>query len=82
MVRLDLLSQEGTTQGDLLAMAIYAIAITPLIDHLEDESVKQIWYADDATAFGKIRKLKPWWDQITNKALTMNTSQMQKPGLS
>ena len=62
-----LLSQEGTTQGDPLAMAMYAIAITPLIDHLEDESVKQIWYADDATACGKISNLRTWWDQITNK---------------
>ena len=62
-----LLSQEGTTQGDPLAMAMYAIAITPLINHLEDESVKQIWYADDATACGKISNLRTWWDQITNK---------------
>ena len=62
-----LLSQEGTIQGDPLAMALYAIAITPLIDHLEDESVKQIWYADDATACGKISNLRTWRDQITNK---------------
>ena len=34
---------------------------------LEDESVKQIWYADDATACGKISNLRTWWDQITNK---------------
>jgi len=45
-------SQEGTTQEDLLAMAMYAIAIRPLINHLQSESLKQIWYADDAAAGG------------------------------
>ena len=58
-------SQEGTTQGDPLAMAMYAIAITPLINTLESESMKQIWYADDAAAGGKLSHLKAWWDRLT-----------------
>ena len=53
-----LLSQEGTTQGDRLAMAMYAIVITPLIHHLEDEEIKQVWFADDATAGGNLAGLK------------------------
>ena len=47
-----LYSHEGTTQGDPLAMAMYAIAVTPLIHQLECEGIKQAWYADDATADG------------------------------
>ena len=59
-----LYSQEGTTQGDPLAMAMYAIAITPLIQRLEDHGVKQARYADDATAGGalkQLKQLKQWW---------------------
>ena len=43
-----LFSRERTTQGDPLAMAMYAIATVPLINKLK-ENVTQIWYADDAT---------------------------------
>ena len=60
-----LLSQEGTTQGDPLAMAMYAIAITPLIQRLGDRTTTQVWYADDATAGGSLNHLKAWWDCIS-----------------
>ena len=43
-------SLEGTTQGDPLAMAMYAVAITPLIHRLAEENLKQVWFADDASA--------------------------------
>ncbi len=52
-------SAEGTTQGDPLAMQMYAIAIIPLINKLRDalKDVSQIWYADDACASGRIDQL-------------------------
>ena len=59
-----LLSQEGTTQGDPLAMAMYALAITPLIDRLYDETTKQIWFADDASAVGDLSSLNSWWKRL------------------
>ena len=58
--------QEGTTQGDRLAMAMYAIAVNPLIRQLKSDTTKQIWFADDATAGGKLTDLRNWWDILTN----------------
>ena len=58
-----LYSQEGTTQGDPLAMPMYAIAILPLI-HRVNVGVKQLWYADDATTTGCIAALQEWWDRL------------------
>ena len=58
-------SQEGTTQGDPLAMPMYALALLPLIEKVNpDSSVVQTWYADDATAAGKIKNLRDWWDAL------------------
>jgi len=59
-----LYSNEGTTQGDPLAMPFYALAILPLIQRLPD-MVKQTWYADDASACGDLHNLRFWWDQLS-----------------
>ena len=59
-----LFSQEGTTQGDPLAMGMYAIAVTPLIHQVEESEVKQVWFTDDATAGGNLVNLKEWWEHI------------------
>ena len=59
-----ILSSEGTTQGDPLGMAMYAIATVPLIHRLSSVPVKQIWYADDAGAGGNLDGLRSWWDQL------------------
>ena len=58
-----LLSMEGTTQGDPLAMAWYSLSTVSLIDSLRNQipSVSQVWLADDATAAGKICSLKEWY---------------------
>ena len=59
-----ILSKEGVTQGDPLAMAMYAVAITPLTYHLNEENLKQVWFADDASAAGKLASLKSWWNNM------------------
>ena len=58
-------SREGTTQGDPLAMSMYAIATAPLIQKLNAD-VTQIWYADDASGVGRLPCLRSWWDQINS----------------
>ena len=60
-----IMSKEGTTQGDPLAMAMYAIAIMPLIKQLKvSTEVEQVWCADDSAAGGKVEKLRKWWHKI------------------
>ena len=61
-----LYSCEGTTQGDPLAMPMYALATIPLIKklHKNHADVNQVWYADDASVTGKILRLREWWSQL------------------
>ena len=64
----EICSSEGTTQGDPLAMAMYALAITPLIGKLHQHlpTCKQVWYMDDSTAAGSLGDLRKWWDEISS----------------
>ena len=59
-----ILLQEGTTQGNPLAMAMYGLAKIPLIRRLKGPC-KQVWYADDFAAFGPLEHLRSWWDRLT-----------------
>ena len=62
----EILSREGTTQGDPAGMAIYAIGITPLIDIMFEiiAAIRVAAFADDLSAVGKGEGLKPWWDAL------------------
>ena len=62
-----MLSTEGTTQGDPLAMAIDAVAITPLIRELSSSQLSQIWFADDAAGGAKLTVLRDWWDKLADR---------------
>ncbi len=56
-----LYSREGTTQGCPLAMLEYASAVYPLITRLKDPlRHKQIWYADDSSCAGLLRRIREW----------------------
>ena len=46
-------------------MAMFAIASIPLIKELSScADIKQLWYADDASAFGSLVEIRKWWDGI------------------
>ena len=48
--------------------ALYALATVPLIKKLHG-NYKQVWYADDAAAVGRIADLCDWWDKISTSGL-------------
>ena len=58
-----LFSEEGTTQGDPLAIPLYALTTLPLIRHLQKEhpSVRQAWLADDSAGAGKLKAIRKRW---------------------
>ena len=61
------LSQEGTTQGDLLAMPFYALATIPLVKTLfSHDDIQQVWYTNDSAALGKISDVRHWWDTLNS----------------
>ena len=55
----DILSLEGTTQGDPLAMPWYWVNTSILINSLRVSSptVKQVWFTDDYAGAGRIKAL-------------------------
>ena len=61
----EILSLEGTTQGDPAAMGMYAISVVPIIHKAASgPELVQAWYADDGTGVGKLVKLRSWWNII------------------
>jgi len=69
----EILSSEGTTQGDPLAMSMYALAVVPLIHDLKSRisEVNQVWFADDATGAGTCASLRAWWDSLSLSMVTI-----------
>ena len=59
-------SQEGTTQGDPLAMPWYALNTNHMISSLRVSipQVKQVWLADDSAGGGSIESLNQWYKSL------------------
>ena len=66
----ELLFHEGTTQGDPTVMAIYGIALTPLLKCLAtcypERDLKMVAFADDLTRAGGLLKLRSWQKVLLN----------------
>ena len=60
-----LTSQEGTTQGDPLAMAMFVMASIPLVHKVASACSTQTWFADDAASGGELRHIRDWWDKLS-----------------
>ena len=55
----ELKSAKGSTQGDPLAMSMYAISLHTLTSLLHNRgAAKQCWFADDATEAGPLEEVK------------------------
>ena len=62
-------SDERTTQGDPMAMPIYAIGIIPLLNMIKDEGnissrVRHVAFGDDLAGGGSLKELRSWRENI------------------
>ena len=68
-------SLEGMTQGDPVAMGIYALEITPLLawvsrllkEETERFPLRKVAFADDLNGVGSLENWKKWWDLLEQK---------------
>ncbi|KAG1651421.1 putative phosphoenolpyruvate synthase [Nymphon striatum] len=66
----EILSKEGTTQGDPLAMHWYSINTLMMITDLKTcipstcTPIKQVWLADDAASAGNLNSLQIWYESL------------------
>ena len=76
-----LLLKEGTTQGDPMAMVIYALSTLPLIDSVK-RGLTQTWFADDACGGSRLETIHSWWLRLVSEGPKyMDTSLiLQKSG--
>ena len=58
-------SREGTTQGDPLSMAVYALSTLPLISKISQPNLTQTWFADDAGGGASLQILHQWWTALS-----------------
>eukprot|EP00957_Ditylum_brightwellii_P165721 12616331-Ditylum_brightwellii.AAC.1 len=66
------MSKEDVTQGDLLTMILYALAVLPIILNLErfmtemdiTEAQLQKWFADDSAIGAFFQSIKEWYGEL------------------
>ena len=65
----DIVSNEGTIQGDNLAISFYAFGTATLLNYLlmSSPNVKNVCLADDITRSRTLVNFKKWWSAIIRK---------------
>ena len=65
----EILSQEGTTQEDLLATLWYSVNTSIMIQSLRISTpgVRQVWLADDSAGGGQIVPLHNWYNYLSQE---------------
>ena len=61
-----LLSKEGATQGDNVAMPMYSLSTRKPIEELKQAAPEtmQVWFADDSADAGKLNDINIWWEKL------------------
>ena len=61
----ELLSKEGTTQGDPIAMVVYGLSLLPLMSNIKNGShLIHLAFADDLASGGKLEDILAWWKSL------------------
>ena len=64
-----LLSEEEVTQGDVLVMILYGLALLPIIKELKRKvlDLQPPWYMNDAAAAGTFQRIKQFITELMEK---------------
>ena len=69
---MNIMSEEGCTQGDNAGMPFYACNTIPLISLLHTRSkCSQAWFADDSAAAGSLNDIRTWWNTLNESGPSM-----------
>ena len=71
-VGMNIMSEEGCTQGDNAGMPFYACNTIPLISLLHTRSkCSQAWFAGDSAAAGSLNDIRTWWNTLNESGPSM-----------
>ena len=60
-----LTSEEGSTQGGPLGMAVFGVGSMPLIEEVEQDDAHQFWIADDSSSDGSVSATHLWFKGLS-----------------